>query len=386
MVRHHVKKSKKGKGKAEQTTKEIEVDEEDLERFAGSSDEEAGDFSENSDEEGSEDEGYGAISRDGEEKGLKEEVGGLDDVGADGDDDDSDADAEDGDTEASIGDGDGDDEEEEVDDGPQRPMGMAGAMSRILESASAVSQRTGKKTVILSKTKTKEQKAIEAEEKDRRALKKKRQERRKKNLSVMFVPGKGTAEPKAIEAERALRRIATRGVVALFNAIAAHQHEVSKAGEGAVESVGGSTKKGFVDNLKERAVGKEEAGGSTSLGLTGPIARKKGSSGKEAVAKETAREDDDHGESTAPKAKRKAPSESGSKWLSDDYLMKSKLKDWDKDSSDSSEDEVPDFVKAGEDDLSDAEEYDAAVRAKEKKRENDERRERKSASKKAKRR
>ena len=219
---------------------------------------------------------------------------------------------------------------------------------------------------------------LETEEKERRVLKKKRQERRKKNLSMMFVPGKGTAEPKAIEGERALRRIATRGVVALFNAIAAHQHEASKAGEGAVESVGDGTKKGFVDNLKEKAVGKEEAGGSAALAVSGPIARKKGSS-----AKVTAGDDD---EGTAAKAKRKAHSESGSKWLSDDYLMKNKLKDWDKDSSDSSGDEVPDFVKAGEDDLSDAEEYDAAVRAKEKKRENDERRDRKSASKKAKRR
>ena len=65
-------------------------------------------------------------------------------------------------------DDDQEEEEEEEEETPQRPSGggMAGAMSKILVNAS----RSKERDVVLSKTKTKEQRAMKEEEKVRNEL------------------------------------------------------------------------------------------------------------------------------------------------------------------------------------------------------------------------
>lgn len=172
----------------------------------------------------------------------------------------------------------------------------------------------------------------------RKEAKKKRKERRSNNLSVMEDLNTGSSSL-TIERERTLKRIATRGVVALFNAIATHQYE-SKKEDSDSEEEDIKTKKGFIDKLKNKAVSK--------------------------VSKKEEKEEKTVGE--------------GSEWMKDDYMQKSKLKDWDKDDS-SDEDEVPDFVKDGDEDLGDAKEYDEKVVGEKKKREAVERKERKDKSK-----
>jgi hypothetical protein len=122
--------------------------------------------------------------------------------------------------------------------------GMANAMARILvggaarpkipNSSTAAATTT---TVVLSKTKTplQQQAAIEAQE--AKALKLRKRANREKRLTAFYIPnslydnGKGDDDDAdddddAPATERYHRRVATRGVVALFNAIAAHQQPV----------------------------------------------------------------------------------------------------------------------------------------------------------------
>jgi len=99
-----------------------------------------------------------------------------------------------------------------------------------------------------------------------------------------------------------------------------------------------STKQGFIDKLKTGAM-------------------KEGEEEKKEVEEKKV-----EGKSKAKGKKGAVTKTDGSKWLQDDYLMKSKLKDWDKDDSDSSDEEEIRFVKDGEGDLEDAKEYDEKKR------------------------
>mmetsp|Transcript_109825 Transcript_109825/g.164245 ORF Transcript_109825/g.164245 Transcript_109825/m.164245 type:complete len:306 (-) Transcript_109825:201-1118(-) len=173
---------------------------------------------------------------------------------------------------------------------------MANAMARILGTST-------KSSVVLSKTTTPLQRMQREEKEARKALKEKRQMKRERNLDSLHIPLSvattfsvecgGRSVAKELEKERFHRRVATRGVVALFNAISSHQ----KSSEGEVErnrrgETQKLTKHGFLDKIKSTAA-----------------ASKPG----EAVAQ-------------APKA--------GATWnaLKEDYLMDSK-KNWDEDSS-----------------------------------------------------
>ena len=115
--------------------------------------------------------------------------------------------------------------------------GMAGAMAKIL----GLSEQKSSSTVILSKTTTPLQKLQQKEKAQAAALQSKQKIRREVNLTAMHVPlsaatskslvmknsnGKnGLRLAKEIEVESMHRRVATRGVVALFNTIAKHQQE-----------------------------------------------------------------------------------------------------------------------------------------------------------------
>ncbi|GMI05775.1 hypothetical protein TrRE_jg10104 [Triparma retinervis] len=358
MVKHHVKRkggkssTTKKASKAIAMEKNIKEQLKDIDRFNGSSESEGegdnngdnNDVNEDDEDWESEHKGLqatsdtdgsaGSDSEDGEEQiEMKGEREGVD-VGSDNDLD-NDLDNEHGGD--SDDDGDGDDLNGKLKGG----MGMAGAMSKILASAGALSESSrmkGKESLVLAKTVTKHMKVITKEEREERAMKKKRAERRKKNLKVMYVPTK-SGDPMVIESERTLRRVATRGVVALFNAISTHQHEAKLEAEPEdrksrrEKDAKFETKQGFIDKLKTQAEENNEGDEQEDKVETKKVTKK---------VKETKTE--------------------GSKWLQDDFLMKSKLKDWDKGDEASSDDEEIGFVKDGDADLEDAKEYDEKKR------------------------
>ena len=121
----------------------------------------------------------------------------------------------------------GDDPREE----PSVVSGMAGAMSKILGTAT----RGGTASVIRSKTTTPLQRMAEQEKEQLKEQKEKRRENRERNLAALHIPlsvattrqtadgSSSSSLVKELELERTHRRVATRGVVALFNAIAQHQ-------------------------------------------------------------------------------------------------------------------------------------------------------------------
>jgi hypothetical protein len=225
--------------------------------------------------------------------------------------------------------------------------GMANAMVRILGTDSAVGDARKKghsrtssghpatsaavppATVVLSQTKTPLQKQAEQERQQERELKERRRQNREKHLQALHIPlsarggtgeeaGAGTAIAKELEQERMLRKIATRGVVALFNAIAQHQkvgkepitapREGRPGGQsgnanihGKKGSVAQMTKEGFLNLIKSKA-----------------------SQAKERVEAKTVH----------PPASTETPSRASSgnqKWdaLRDDYMMDPK-QNWDK--------------------------------------------------------
>lgn len=184
--------------------------------------------------------------------------------------------------------------------------GMANAMSRILGTTS----NAGSASVILSKTTTPLQRMALKEKQHEKELRDKRRADRERNLAALHVPlsvattstnAAGTSESvgKELEQERTHRRVATRGVVALFNAIA--QHQKKNEGKESIpstkskEDVKKMSKHGFLDMIKTAAAAKT----------------------KKEEPKQTK-------DSAQP-----------SKWnaLQDDYMLNSKLKDWDKESS-----------------------------------------------------
>ena len=192
------------------------------------------------------------------------------------------------------------------------PTGLASAMSKIL--GTRIQQ--GTPSVILSKTTTPLQRMAKVEQEKAKEAKEKRRVNREKKLEALHVPLSvattthtlGSAGlVKELELERAHRRVATRGVVALFNAIAQHQKKnegtVSVTAKSANKSeVKNLTKHGFLDMIKTAATEKCKKAD-------------KASSQKETTAKP--------------------------KWnaLKDNFMMGSKLKDWDKESSDEEEED-----------------------------------------------
>ncbi len=109
-------------------------------------------------------------------------------------------------------DGDDDDVAEEGDDGVSAKDGMADMMSKILN------QRTSRSVPVLEKRKTAIMKTIDAERNERSELRRAQAARQMSRTRQLAQPGLSNPEK-----ERALRKLATKGVVALFNAVAEAQ-------------------------------------------------------------------------------------------------------------------------------------------------------------------
>lgn len=153
--------------------------------------------------------------------------------GGDGDGDEEEMDEPDSENEFTKGgkDGGGEemedaDSENEFEDDPASKM--ANAMAKILGTAAP------QQSVILGKTKTPLQRMQQKEKEEEHQMKEKRQANRERNLSALHIPlsvaTTNTIENEGqlsvsqeLEQERLHRRVATRGVVALFNAISQHQ-------------------------------------------------------------------------------------------------------------------------------------------------------------------
>jgi hypothetical protein len=260
MVRHH---TKGGKRKAEP----VDVENEDLGRFAGSSDEEdERDVNDDDHDDDHDDNNEDDDSSDQEETKEKEPVKkppSRSKPPKDGHEADADPGSSDEDSDA---------EEEKA----RGTAGMANAMARIL----GVSKPTaGTQSVILSKTTTPLQRMAEKEKQEDKEVKEKRRANRERNLLALHVPlsvattgtvvasdgARGNLLVQELEQERIHRRVATRGVVALFNAIAQHQKKVITPEVTTTESVSKSkaevkklTKHGFLDMIKSTATSKQE--------------------------------------------------------------------------------------------------------------------------------
>lgn len=196
------------------------VDEENLNRFAGSSDEE--------------DEDHQPQLR--EEKSIKKsEPRVISEHDADGEESDHGEEHESGD---ESHDGNNIDTEEpfvtnadsNVEEETEPGEKMAGVMARILGTTSTKETTS----VVLAKTTTPLQRLQQKEKEKVKALRQKRKANRERNLAALHIPlsvattnniGEGRVSiTKELEQERFHRRVATRGVVALFNAISQHQN------------------------------------------------------------------------------------------------------------------------------------------------------------------
>jgi Rrp15p len=108
---------------------------------------------------------------------------------------------------------------------------MAGVMAKILGTSTKTSKTSA---VVLAKTTTPLQRLQKMEKEKLKAIKLKRQATRERNLAALHIPlsvatsnniGEGRLSiTRELEQERFHRRVATRGVVALFNAISQHQN------------------------------------------------------------------------------------------------------------------------------------------------------------------
>lgn len=261
------------------------------------------------------------------------------------------------------------DDDMPLDNQDSKAAGMSNAMTRILGGASSLLEpktregtssihrhNTSNYNVVLSKTTTPLQRLQQKIKKEEALLRQKRRERRSENLSAMRLPLAPTAGMSAdklkrihkknkndtstnhtattnvaqamareIESERTHRRIATRGVVALFNAISKHRAEVAAeqaareeekkrlreegvASRRKRESGDGSSKvetskHGFLDRIKSSAVAASSSGEQQTK-----VTEKKGGTGRE--------------------EKDKAQKKNTVGWsaLKDDFMMNSKLK------------------------------------------------------------
>lgn len=200
-----------------------------------------------------------------------------------------------------------DSDEEEMDSGSLRNPGMANAIQRILGTRVETGQ-----PVVLSKTKTSLQKIAESDKQRIHEMKEKRKQHEDRHLTALHEPLSvatssrhilsSSSVSRELEEERTHRRVATRGVVALFNAIAQHQ----KSSGGSVEVEEGPLKAGTTKRM-------------TKHGFLALIKAKA----------TTQAEGKDDGKDTGKNF------EGGKKWeaLSDGFMMKP-AKNWDQDSSD----------------------------------------------------
>mmetsp|Transcript_6798 Transcript_6798/g.13071 ORF Transcript_6798/g.13071 Transcript_6798/m.13071 type:complete len:322 (+) Transcript_6798:42-1007(+) len=196
--------------------------------------------------------------------------------------------------------------------------GMADMMSKILHQ-----QVDGGRIPVLAKRKTTIMKQLEQEKASHDRLKEARRQKREDKGKFMVVPDHSTGDY-----ERQLRKVATRGVVALFNAITkAKREELEKdesepktAPKSKAAEVGALSRVNFVGLLQKEAAKATASTSSTTK------------SRESSVPTESAGEshhDDDLDDSASSKKKKK----SGWSALEDGLLVDRKLalKDWDQD-------------------------------------------------------
>lgn len=415
MVRHHVKKKKNDSKSSAQRKKEeekqLEEELQNLDRFAGSSDEEDANGENNSVDQFVEDEDVPVANKgDGSDSSEQSDSESEDGSTADEDDDYDDVYQEDmkaphrhkkvSKNERESDSGEEEDSEDDYADAIDKQSddhdddelisssftssqsakgaGMANAMARILggqltmqpEKTSESASKKGTKPVVLSKTTTPLQRLQQKMKTEEQALRQKRQNRRAENLSAMRLPlapsagmsaeklWKETKKSKRklnidddndaaaianeIEGERTHRRIATRGVVALFNAISKHRAAV--AAEAAAKEQ--EKREAREEGRSARKKGDESGVSSqTKHGFLDMIKKSAPSSGAQ-KDKSGANETKTQGGSS-PQNGENNKKESAVGWsaLKDDYMMNSKLKDWDK-MSDDDDDEPSNFDAA----------------------------------------
>ena len=202
------------------------LENEDLDRFAGSSDEE---------DEEKPMAPPAPLAAGTDTRSNEKEYSDDDDDDDDVVDDDS-FDDENAIENTNVGDDDIDDLSSVEGEEPDPASKMANAMSRILgtESKSKTEKRPPSSSVVLAKTVTPLQKLQQKEKEQQKAMKEKRKANRERNLTALHLPlsiattnsidsGGQSSVAKELEQERFHRRVATRGVVALFNAITQHQ-------------------------------------------------------------------------------------------------------------------------------------------------------------------
>lgn len=148
---------------------------------------------------------------------------------------------------------------------------MANVMSRILGSNPPKNTESDAllSSVVLAKTVTPLQKLQQKEKKELKAMKEKRQANRERNLTALHLPlsiattnnvdaDGQLSVAKELEQERFHRRVATRGVVALFNAITQHQKNSTTDNNcssvlSKKKEISKLTKHGFLDKIKAAA-------------------------------------------------------------------------------------------------------------------------------------
>jgi len=148
---------------------------------------------------------------------------------------------------------------------------MANVMSRILGTKAKQNneKHTLSTSVVLAKTVTPLQKLQQKKKEQQKAMKEKRQANRERNLTALHLPlsiattnnieaGGQLSVAKELEQERFHRRVATRGVVALFNAITQHQRNNTNDNDDSIVSskkkeISKLTKHGFLDKIKAAA-------------------------------------------------------------------------------------------------------------------------------------
>ena len=180
---------------------------------------------------------------------------------------------------------------------------FGGAMSEILSRKSQV-----KKGVVLSKKTTKHLKEMRSEKDEKSKTENLKRDRRKLLSKDLVVPTLKTGNY-----EKALRKIATRGVVTLFNAIRTHQKAKeddsgSKKGKKRKRKEVSSSKAKFLEMLKQQ---KKNSGGK-NLKLGGSLSTEG---------------DEKRNEDEEEKKKKKVE---GWDVLREDMLTGAKMKDWDK--------------------------------------------------------
>ena len=186
-------------------------------------------------------------------------------------------------------------EENEVESQFQITTGMANAMNRILSAPTKSRASSTDRTptaIVLSKTKTPLQIQAEKEKKLQESLKESRRVKRERQIKALHIPltvatnsfaalnsnanSASSSLTKELEMERIHRRVATRGIVALFNAIAHHQVRPDQTAIAAAAAAAAAasnttsentskksatssastklTKNGFLDLIKQKAI------------------------------------------------------------------------------------------------------------------------------------